>query len=71
MVHLGVQPGDKLAVDIQLDGRIAIRKDPEKGSISQVFGLLKRPNGPSLTLEAINEIIAAGWAGELGASDQD
>jgi hypothetical protein len=33
------------------------------GKISDVFGFLKRENGPSLSIKEINEIAARGWAG--------
>ena len=34
------------------------------GNISDVFGFLERPNGPSLSIEEINRIAARGWAGK-------
>jgi AbrB family looped-hinge helix DNA binding protein len=62
--HLGVQPGDKIEVDMLPEGRIEVRAARTTGHISDVFGMLKRPNGPSLTIEEMNEIIADGWAGK-------
>jgi predicted TIM-barrel fold metal-dependent hydrolase len=35
-----------------------------KLGISGVFGFLKKENGPSLSIEEINQIAAAGWAGK-------
>ena len=35
-----------------------------KGPISDVFNLLKRESGPSLTIEEIGERTADGWAGD-------
>jgi hypothetical protein len=29
-----------------------------------VFGLLKQPGAPSLSIEQMNDIIAGGWAGK-------
>ncbi len=62
--HLGAQPGDRIAVDKLPDGRIEVRVAGPVGKISDVFDLLKRDGGPSLSIEAMNEIAAKGWAGE-------
>jgi hypothetical protein len=44
--------------------RIEIRAARSTGKISDVFGLLKKKNGPSLSIEDINRIAAEGWAGK-------
>ena len=62
--HLGVRPGDKIVVDKLPDGRIEMKPVRPTGKISDVFGMLYREGGPVLTIEEINESIAAGWAGE-------
>ena len=61
--HLGVQPGEKIAVDKLPDGRIEVRAARPTGKISDVFDFLKREDGPSLSIEEMNEIAARGWAG--------
>lgn len=61
--HLGVHPGERIVVDKLPDGRIEIRAARPAGDISDVFGLLKRPDGPCLSIEEIGEIAAQGWAG--------
>ena len=61
--HIGVQPGDKVAVDKLPDGRIAMKAARPTGKISDVFDLFKRRNGPSLSIEQINKLAARGWAG--------
>lgn len=61
--HLGVRPGDKIAVDKLPDGRVAVRAARAAGTISDVFDLLKRDGGPSLSVEAMNALAAEGWAG--------
>jgi AbrB family looped-hinge helix DNA binding protein len=63
--HLGLQPGDKVAVNALPDGRIEIRAARPTGQISDAFDFFKREGGPSLSIEEINEVIAKGWAGEL------
>ena len=60
--HLGVRPGEKIAVDRLPDGRIEVRADRSTGRISDVFNLLKRARGPSLSIEEINDVAARGWS---------
>jgi bifunctional DNA-binding transcriptional regulator/antitoxin component of YhaV-PrlF toxin-antitoxin module len=62
--HLGIRPGEKIIVDKLPNGRIEVKAAPPTGLISDVFGFLKRENGPSLSIEEINEAAARGWAGE-------
>ncbi|MEA2816859.1 MAG: hypothetical protein QOI93_4560 [Rhodospirillaceae bacterium] len=62
--HLGVQPGEKIAVDKLPDGRIEMKAVQPSGKISDVFDFLKRKNGPSLSIEEINEVAKRGWAGK-------
>jgi len=61
--HLGAQPGEKIIVDKLPDGRIEIKASRPKGKISDVFDFLKQENGPSLSIEQINEVARRGWAG--------
>lgn len=64
MKHLGIRPGEKIAVAKLPDGRIEMRAARPTGKISDVFGLLKKKDGPSLSIEDINRIAAEGWAGK-------
>jgi AbrB family looped-hinge helix DNA binding protein len=59
--HLGVHPGEKIAVDKLPDGRIEV-KAARTGRIADVFNFLKRKKGPSLSIEEIDKITARGWA---------
>jgi bifunctional DNA-binding transcriptional regulator/antitoxin component of YhaV-PrlF toxin-antitoxin module len=61
--HLGVHPGEKITVDKLPDGRIAMTAARPTGKISDVFNLLKRKRGPSLSIDEINEVASRGWAG--------
>ena len=60
--HLGVQPGERVDVDMLPDGRIEVRAASSAGDIAEAFGLLKRPGGPCLSVEQIKDIAAEGWA---------
>jgi len=62
--HLGVQPGEKIAVDKFPDGRIEIKAARPTGKISDVFDFLKKTGRPALSIEEINDIAARGWAGK-------
>jgi len=61
--HLGVGPGEQIAVTKLPDGRIEVRAAPA-GEISAMFGLLKRKSGPILSIDQINEITRQGWSGK-------
>jgi AbrB family looped-hinge helix DNA binding protein len=62
--HLGVHPGEKILVDKLPDGRIEIKAERPAGKITDVFNLLKRKNGPSLSIKEINDVAARGWRGK-------
>lgn len=62
--HLGVHPGEKITVHKLADGRIEVRAARPTGKISDVFGFLRRENGPSLSIEEMNQVAARGWAGK-------
>ncbi len=62
--HLGVHPGEKIEVEKLPSGRIEVRAAKGGGHISEVFGTLKRKNGPRLSVDEINMIAARGWAGK-------
>ena len=63
--HLGVHPGEKIAIDTLPGGEVRIRAIRGTGKISDVFGMLKPKDGISASIEDMNEVIAKGWAGEL------
>lgn len=63
--HLGVHPGEKITVDKLPDGRIEVKAARPMGQISDLFGSLKtKRKGRSLSIEAMNKVIARGWAGK-------
>jgi AbrB family looped-hinge helix DNA binding protein len=62
--HLGVHPGEKIAVDKLPDGRIEVKAARPTGKISDAFGFLKKKGRKPLSIEEINRIAADGWAGK-------
>jgi len=61
--HLGVHPGEQITVEKLPDGRIEMKAVRPAGKISDVFNRFKRGDGPSLSIEEINEAARRGWAG--------
>lgn len=62
--HLGAGPGDVLEVDLLPGGRAEV-KVASKGDLTAFFNSFPNHAGPSLSIDEMNEVIAAGWAGEL------
>ncbi len=63
--HLGVGPGEKLAVNKLPDGRIEVKAEKKTGRISDAFNMFdKTKNGPRLSIADINRISKEGWAGK-------
>jgi hypothetical protein len=60
----GCPPGEKITLSKLPGGRIEMKAARSAGKISDVFGSLKKKNGPSLSIEEMNEIAARGWAGK-------
>jgi bifunctional DNA-binding transcriptional regulator/antitoxin component of YhaV-PrlF toxin-antitoxin module len=63
--HLNVAFGQKIEVEKLPDGRLVVAPARKTGSIKNFSGMLAKKDGPKLTIDEINEIIAKGWAGEL------
>ena len=61
--HLGVKPGEKIEVDLLPDGKASIRAGKARtGTISDLFGMLKKEGEKPLSLDEIKELIEDGWA---------
>ena len=63
--HLGVQPGDKIDVDLLPEGKASLHAARPTGNISSFIGCLAGKTTKVATLEEIHEAIEKGWAGEL------
>jgi antitoxin PrlF len=62
--HLGIKPGDKIAVDKLPNGQVTLRAAHPSGKIDDIFGFLAGKTKKVATLEEIKEAIEAGWAGK-------
>ena len=62
--HLGVAPGDKVAIDLLPSGRAELRAAKPEGSIKKFIGSLQRPGTRALSIDDLAEAAAQGWAGE-------
>ncbi len=57
--HLGIEPGDRIHLDLLPDGRAELKAERKQGSWRDVRGALTgRTNGARLTVEEINDAIA-------------
>jgi bifunctional DNA-binding transcriptional regulator/antitoxin component of YhaV-PrlF toxin-antitoxin module len=62
--HLGVRPGETVAVSKLPNGAVEVRAERRTGRIADVFGLLKHRGKRRLSLEEIGKIASEGWAGK-------
>ncbi|HLZ65577.1 MAG TPA: AbrB/MazE/SpoVT family DNA-binding domain-containing protein [Aliidongia sp.] len=62
--HLGVAPGDKIAIDFLPSGRAEVRAAKLPASIEGFIGCLALPGEVAPSIEEMNEVIAEGWAGK-------
>ncbi len=68
--HLGVKPGERIDFDKLPGGELRLRAARPAGTIDDFLGILDgkvKLNKP-LSIEEMNRIAAAGWAGELDQS---
>ena len=62
--HLGVEPGDKLAVDLLPNGRAYLHAAKPKGGWDKFIGCLAGKTEKVATIEEIKEATERAWAGE-------
>ncbi|HBP29839.1 MAG TPA: DNA-binding protein [Advenella kashmirensis] len=62
--HLGIKPGERIDFDKMPGGELRVRAARPAGTIENFIGRhagkIKKP----MTIEEMNEIAAAGWAGD-------
>ncbi len=67
--HLGLRPGDKVAVDLLPDGRAALSPIRAEQTFPALADILKgRTNGRRLSIDELNEAIASAGANAGDAS---
>jgi bifunctional DNA-binding transcriptional regulator/antitoxin component of YhaV-PrlF toxin-antitoxin module len=62
--HLGIQPGEKIELDLLPDGRGVLRAALPTGSIHSFIGMLAGRAPKVVSIEEMNEAAASGWAGK-------
>lgn len=60
--HLGVEPGDKIELDLLPDGRGMLKAAQPSGAIEGFIGLLAGRTAKVATLEEIHAAATQGWA---------
>jgi bifunctional DNA-binding transcriptional regulator/antitoxin component of YhaV-PrlF toxin-antitoxin module len=63
--HLGIKPGEKIALDLLPDGRGVIRAARPGGTIEDFIGCLAGKTKKVATIEEMNQAGADGWAGRI------
>lgn len=61
--HLGINPGDKIDLDLLPNGRVALKAARPSGSMAGFVGLLAGRARKVASLGEINEVTAAGCSG--------
>ncbi|WP_322050661.1 AbrB/MazE/SpoVT family DNA-binding domain-containing protein [Paraburkholderia bannensis] len=61
--HLGIEPGEKIELDLLPDGRAELRASRPTGKIDGFLGLLAGKTTRVASIDDINDAAAAGWAG--------
>jgi bifunctional DNA-binding transcriptional regulator/antitoxin component of YhaV-PrlF toxin-antitoxin module len=61
--HLGIQPGQKIELDLLPGGQGMIKAAKPTGQIDSFVGMLAGRSKKVATLEEINDAAARGWAG--------
>ena len=64
LAHMGIKPGDKVAITNLTEGRIEMRPQAQATNIEPFFGSLKITGQKRLSIRKMNELIAQGWAGK-------
>jgi AbrB family looped-hinge helix DNA binding protein len=62
--HLGIKPGEKVALNKLPCGRIEIKAARPTGEISDVFNVFKDRRRRPLSIQEINELASRGWPGK-------
>ena len=64
LLHLGIEPGGRISVDKLPGGELRIRLAQPPGEIKSFIGMFAGRMDKAMSMEEMNEITAAGWAGK-------
>ena len=67
LAHLGIQPGQRIDVEVLPGGRLELHAEHATGTIGGFIGLLADRSSHRASMDELNEAAAAGWAGLPGA----
>ncbi len=62
--HLGIQPGQRVDVEVLPGARLELHAERPTGEISGFIGLLAGRSSRTASLEELSEVAAAGWAAQ-------
>ena len=65
LLHLGVHPGERVEFDKLPGGELRIKASQPAGTIDDIIGMFAGRTKKAITVEEMNDIAAAGWAGKL------
>lgn len=60
--HLGIEPGEKIELDLLPDGRGMLKAARRPATINGFVGLLAGRTKTVASIDEINDVIAQGWA---------
>lgn len=63
LAHLGIQPGQRIDVEVLPGGRLELHAEQATGRIHGFIGLLAGRSARRASLEELNEAAASCWAG--------
>ncbi|MDR2244770.1 MAG: type II toxin-antitoxin system PrlF family antitoxin [Burkholderiales bacterium] len=63
--HLGVKPGERIEFEKLPGGELRIKASRPTGAIDDIIGMFAGKPKKVITVEEMNRIAAAGWAGKL------
>ena len=62
--HLGIEPGGRIDIEKLPNGELRLRAARPAGTVDGFIGLLAGKTSKVVTIEEMNEVSAAGWAGD-------
>ena len=63
LAHLGVEPGQRLEVEVMPGGRLELHAEQATGTIGGFIGMLAGRSRHRASLQELQEAIETGWAG--------